>query len=186
MDGGDDTGIRADRAADGNGDGVRWLTPEERRAWLSIVATHMQLMPALEADLQRAGPVSFFEYQVLAMLSENGGPLTMSELAARTNSSLSRLSHVARKLEDRGWICRRASTDDARVTMAEMTERGMGELVRIAPRHVESVRSSLLDVLDERDLADIGRIGAKILGHLNPGHWVFRDPVLAGEGPDPV
>lgn len=182
-----DGGVDSDEARAGApGDEVRWLSPKERRAWLSVVATHMQLMPALEADLHRAGPVSFFEYQVLAMLSENNGPLPMSELAARTNASLSRLSHVARKLEARGWIQRRPSTEDARVTLAEMTERGMDEVVRIAPHHVASVRACLLDVLDDEDLEDIGRIGAKILGHLDPGHWVFRDPVLAGEGPGPV
>jgi DNA-binding MarR family transcriptional regulator len=183
MDGGEDT----DNVESGGAGGeVRWLTPKERRAWLSIVATHMQLMPALEADLQREGPVSFFEYQVLAMLSENDGPLPMSELAARTNSSLSRLSHVARKLEARAWIRRQSSPEDARVTLAEMTDRGMDEVVRIAPHHVASVRACLLDVLDDEDLEDIGRIGAKILGHLDPGHWVFRDPVLAGEGPAPA
>ncbi|HEY4616229.1 MAG TPA: MarR family transcriptional regulator, partial [Citricoccus sp.] len=71
MSGGDGTG-NVEPGADGGE--VRWLTPTERRAWLSIVATQMQLMPALEADLQRVGPVSFFEYQVLAMLSENDGP----------------------------------------------------------------------------------------------------------------
>jgi DNA-binding MarR family transcriptional regulator len=181
-----DGGENADNMEPG-GDGgeVRWLTPKERRAWLSIVATHMQLMPALEADLQREGPVSFFEYQVLAMLSENDGPLPMSELAARTNASLSRLSHVARKLEARAWIRRRPSTEDARVTLAEMTERGMAEVVRIAPHHVASVRACLLDVLDDEDLEDIGRIGAKILGHLEPGHWVFRDPVLTAAGLTP-
>jgi DNA-binding MarR family transcriptional regulator len=182
MDGGEDT----DNVESGGvGDEVRWLTPKERRAWLSIVATHMQLMPALEADLQRGGPVSFFEYQVLAMLSENHGPLPMSELAARTNASLSRLSHVARKLEARNWIRRRPSTEDARVTLAEMTDQGMEEVIRIAPLHVASVRACLLDVLDDEDLEDIGRIGAKILGHLDPGHWVFRDPVLVGEGLTP-
>lgn len=179
MSGGDGTGS-VEPGADGGE--VRWLTPTERRAWLSIVATQMQLMPALEADLQRVGPVSFFEYQVLAMLSENDGPLPMSELAARTNASLSRLSHVARKLEARGWIRRRPSTDDARVTLAEMTSQGMDEVRRIAPDHVASVRACLLDVLDDEDLEAIGRIGAKILGHLDPGHWIFRDPALAGEG----
>ena len=55
--------------------------------------------------------------------------------------SLSRLSHVARKLEARGWIHRRPSTEDARVTLAEMTDLGMEEVVRIAPRHVASVRA---------------------------------------------
>ncbi|MFC7403376.1 MarR family winged helix-turn-helix transcriptional regulator [Citricoccus sp. GCM10030269] len=170
-------------SAEATGGEARWLSIRERRAWLSLVATYMQLMPTLESDLQRDGPVSFFEYQVLAMLSEEDGPLPMSELAARTNSSLSRLSHVARKLESRGWIRRSPSREDARVTMAGMTPEGMSELQRLAPHHVESVRRWFLDSLDDRDLADLARIGAKIITHLDPDHWIFRDPALAGECP---
>ncbi|WP_277245046.1 MarR family winged helix-turn-helix transcriptional regulator [Micrococcus terreus] len=167
-----------DQAAGTDAPEVRWLDPVERRAWLSMVATHMQLMPALEADLQEHGAVSIFEYQVLAVLSEHGDPLPMSELASRTNSSLSRLSHAARKLEKRGWIQRSTSPVDARVTLAQMTEVGMQEVMRLAPVHVRSVRRRLLDVLDARDLEDIGRIGGKLIGHLKPDHWVFRDPAL--------
>ncbi len=167
-------------------DGVRWLSAAERRAWLTLVATHMQLMPTLEADLQVEGTVSFFEYQVLAMLSESGEALPMSELAARTNSSLSRLSHVARKLEGRGLMRRSPSSEDARVTMAVITDEGMAEIVRLAPHHVASVRARLLDSLDDRDLADLGRIGSKILAHLDPEHWVFRDPALANDKPRPA
>lgn len=173
----------ADQAAETGLTGVRWLSARERRAWLTMVATHMQLMPTLEADLQLEGTVSFFEYQVLAMLSESEDALAMSELAARTNSSLSRLSHVARKLESRGLMARSPSSEDARVTMAEITAEGMAEIVRLAPFHVASVRARFLDSLDEQDLADIGRIGAKIIAHLDPEHWVFRDPALADDQP---
>ncbi|GAA4774483.1 MarR family winged helix-turn-helix transcriptional regulator [Citricoccus nitrophenolicus] len=164
-------------------EGVRWLSSQERRAWLTLVATHMQLMPTLEADLQLEGAVSFFEYQVLAMLSESDDALPMSELAARTNASLSRLSHVARKLESRGLMARSPSSEDARVTMAKITEVGMAEIARLAPFHVASVRARFLDSLDDQDLADMGRIGAKILAHLDPDHWVFRDPALADDRP---
>ena len=157
---------------------VKWLDASERRAWLCLVGTQMQLMPALETDLQEHGAVSIFEYQVLAMLSEVEGPLAMSELAGRTNSSLSRLSHAARKLEARGWLQRSTSAQDARVTLAELTDLGLAEVVRLAPMHVASVRRRLLDVLDERDLADMSRIGAKVIGHLKPDHWIFRDPAI--------
>lgn len=162
---------------------VRWLDPVERRAWLSLVGIQMLLMPALEADLQEHGAISTFEYQVLAMLSENGEPLTMSELAARTNSSLSRLSHSARKLEARGFIERRTSPQDARVTLAQMTQAGMDEIDRLAPRHVESVRRRLLDVLDAEDLEAMSRVGGKIIRHLKPDHWIFRDPAIADTCP---
>lgn len=176
----------ADETAETGLPGVRWLSSQERRAWLTLVATHMQLMPTLEADLQLEGTVSFFEYQVLAMLSESDDALAMSELAARTNASLSRLSHVARKLESRGLMARTPSSEDARVTMAKITAEGTAEIERLAPHHVASVRARLLDSLDEQDLADLGRVGSKILAHLDPEHWVFRDPALVEDRPQPV
>lgn len=168
-------------ASDPGAEGVRWLTTEERRAWLCLVATHMHLMPALEADLQQRGGVSIFEYQVMTMLSESAEPLAMSELAARTDSSLSRLSHAVRKIEVRGWIQRSTSLQDARVTLAELTAQGREEIVRLAPIHVASVRTLFLDLLDQQDLQDMVRIGGKIVKHLKPDHWVFRNPEITGE-----
>lgn len=172
---------RTDAVAGTGPTAVRWLDAPERRAWLSLVGVQMLLMPALEADLQEHGAVSAFEYQVLAMLSENGDPLPMSELAARTNSSLSRLSHAARKLENQGWIVRTSSRQDARVTLAQMTQAGMEEIERLAPLHVASVRRRLLDVLDAQDLEAMSRIGGKVISHLKPDHWIFRDPSIAAE-----
>ncbi|MEO6530269.1 MAG: MarR family transcriptional regulator, partial [Specibacter sp.] len=73
----------------------RWLGAEERVAWLALLSITTLLPGALESPLQQAAKLSLFEYNVLAMLSEEtGATLPMSELAARTSASLSRLSHV--------------------------------------------------------------------------------------------
>jgi DNA-binding MarR family transcriptional regulator len=104
----------------------RWLTPEERRAWLALYAVATRLTPTLDADLFKRARITLFDYHVLAMTSEEPGrALPMSELAARSNASLSRLSHVVKKLEGRGWMERTPSPDDARVTMAALTDEGM-------------------------------------------------------------
>src|SRR5699024_12023036 len=78
----------------------------------------------LERELQRAGKIGFFEFQVLDHLACQHGNMTMSQLAARCSSSLSRLSHVARKLETRKLLTRRLSEVDKRVTVAEITVDG--------------------------------------------------------------
>jgi hypothetical protein len=73
----------------------RWLNADERRAWLAILSINTLLPAALDSQLHSAGKVSLFDYNVMAMLSEAEGHfLPMSQLAARTSSSLSRLSHV--------------------------------------------------------------------------------------------
>jgi DNA-binding MarR family transcriptional regulator len=156
----------------------RWLNKEERAAWLALLSITTLLPGALEAPLQQAAKLSLFEYNVLAMLSEaEGEALPMSELAARTSASLSRLSHVAKKLQARGLVERSVHADDARVTQAAITDEGM-ELIRgLAPAHVESVRASVFDQLNEQDVADLARIGRKLVQGLDESHWTLRPEV---------
>lgn len=148
---------------------ARWLSPEERQAWLALYAVATRLPGTLDADLFRRARITLFDYHVLAMTSESPDrQLAMSELAAFSNASLSRLSHVVKKLEQRGWMRRSPSTTDARVTTAAITDEGMAALVDLAPGHVESVRKAVFDALDDQDVADLARIGNKILTLLDP------------------
>lgn len=154
----------------------RWLNADERRAWLAILSINTLLPAALDSQLHSAGKVSLFDYNVMAMLSEAEGHfLPMSELAARTSSSLSRLSHVVSKLEKRGWLERRPHPRDARVTTAHLSDDGMATLVSLAPGHVEAVRAKFLDALTDRDVNDLARIGEKIVARLDDDHWILRD-----------
>ncbi|BCW08270.1 MarR family transcriptional regulator [Micrococcaceae bacterium Sec5.1] len=154
----------------------RWLNADERRAWLALLSINTLLPSALDTQLQSAGKLSLFDYNVLAMLSETEGRyLPMSELAARTSASLSRLSHVVTKLQKRGWVERQAHPGDARVTVAHLTEAGMSTIVALAPGHVESVRALMLDSLSPDDVADLARIGEKIVSRLDNNHWILRE-----------
>jgi DNA-binding MarR family transcriptional regulator len=147
----------------------RWLNPEERRAWLALYAVATRLTPTLDADLFKRARITLFDYHVLAMTSEEPGrALPMSELAARSNASLSRLSHVVKKLEGRGWMERTPSPDDARVTMAALTDEGMAALEGLAPDHVRTVRELVFDGLDDRDVEDLERVGRRILARIEP------------------
>ena len=87
----------------------------------------------------------------------------MSELAVRTNASLSRLSHVVKKLEARGWVERFPCADSGRVTMVRLTAEGWRVLVAAAPGHVETVRSLVFDGLDAEDVAALERIAGHVV-----------------------
>jgi DNA-binding MarR family transcriptional regulator len=89
--------------------------------------------------------------------------MSMSELAGRTNSSLSRLSHVISKLEGRGFVSRCRSPISRRVTLVRMTEEGYAVLVAAAPGHVETVRSLVFDGLSPDDVEALGRIMRHVL-----------------------
>ena len=82
---------------------------------------------ALECQLERDSDLSFIEYHALARLSEEpDGTLRMSELAALTNASLSRLSHLVKRLEERGLVRREPDPADGRFTNAILTDQGVG------------------------------------------------------------
>jgi DNA-binding MarR family transcriptional regulator len=158
---------------------AHWLTPDERRAWLALYALTSLLPASLDAHLFREARITLFDYHVLAMLSESeGARLPMSELAARSTASLSRLSHVVKKLEARGWVTRLPSDSDGRVTTASLTPAGLETLTELAVSHVSQVRSTVFDALD---VADLERVGRKILRGMDGAHWVLSDGEAAAE-----
>jgi DNA-binding MarR family transcriptional regulator len=146
---------------------TRWLNEEERAAWLKLAAVMLKLSPALDSQLQRDSGLTHFDYLTMAMLSEaEGRTLTMSELAATVNSSLSRLSHVVTKLEDRGWVRREPSPDSRRVTLASLTDAGWDVVVAAAPGHVAAVRELVFDGMDADDVAALERVAGHIAKRL--------------------
>ena len=146
---------------------TRWLDEDELRAWLRLAGVMLKLSPALDSQLQRDCDLTHFDYLCLAMLSEcDERRLPMSELAARTNASLSRLSHVVSKLEGRGWVARRPSPESRRVTLVELTEEGWAVLVAAAPGHVETVRSLVFEGLPREDVAALERVAGHIVDRI--------------------
>jgi DNA-binding MarR family transcriptional regulator len=111
---------------------------------------------SLEGQLKRDADLSFIEYYTLARLSEDSGhTLRMSELAGLTNASLSRLSHLVKRLESRGLVRREPDSADGRFTNAILTKKGYAKLVASAPAHVEAVRAL---VIDEFSAAELRRL----------------------------
>jgi DNA-binding MarR family transcriptional regulator len=146
---------------------TRWLDDDEQRAWLRLAGVMLKLSPALDSQLQRDGDLTHFDYLCLAMLSESDERrLAMSELAARTNASLSRLSHVVSKLERRGWVARAPSPRSRRVTMVDLTDEGWKVLVAAAPGHVATVRSLVFEGLSREDVAALERVAGHIVDRI--------------------
>ena len=141
---------------------TRWLSPEEREAWLALVNIMFTLPGTIESQLHADAGLSLAEYLVLAMLSESPDHRRrMSELATATNTTPSRLSRIAARLERDGFLVRMGDEQDKRVVLAEITARGIGKIEGVAPGHVAHVRSTVIDRLTEeqiRHLALIGRV----------------------------
>jgi DNA-binding MarR family transcriptional regulator len=89
--------------------------------------------------------------------------MRMSELADRTRSSRSRLSHAVARLEERGWVVREDCPTDRRGQIANLTEAGFSVLVNAAPGHVASVRGFIIDLLTPEQLHQLTTIGEAII-----------------------
>ncbi len=149
-------------------DDTQWLDEDEQRAWRQLAAVVLKLPAELERQLQRDAGMSHFEYWVLALLSEAPDrSLRLSELADRANASLSRLSHVVTRLEQRGWVGREPCPDDARATLGVLTDAGWGQVLAAAPWHVAAVRALVFDGLEDRDVAALERVGGAIADRLD-------------------
>lgn len=142
---------------------TRWLTDDEQTSWRAWIAASLLLPDRLSRDLQETSGISLPDYEILVYLSESPERrLRMSELAERTLSSRSRLSHQVDRLSASGLVDRQPCSDDRRGYFAVLTQHGWDFLVATAPAHVTSVREHLVDVLTPEEFAEFGRLCAKV------------------------
>jgi DNA-binding MarR family transcriptional regulator len=145
----------------------RWLAPDEQRAWRAFLhATHL-LGDQLDRELLRDAGLPMAYYEILVMLSEAPDrTLRMSDLAQRTSSSRSRMTHAVDRLEEKGWVRRVGCPSDRRGAFAVLTDDGFKVLEAAAPSHVESVRRHVFDLLSPAEVGELGAISQTIASHL--------------------
>lgn len=149
-------------------DGTRWLTGAEQQTWRSYLRATTLLHSVIESQLQDEAQIPHTYYEILVGLSEAAGrALRMSELAARSQSSRSRLSHAVSRLAELGWVRRRDCETDKRGQLAQLTDAGFAALEAAAPGHVTRVRSALFDALTPTQVEQLREICDAITTHLD-------------------
>lgn len=160
-----------------------WLDRDERHAWMALMAMLMSVPPAIDAQLKRDSGLNFFEYSILSQLS--GAPsrrLQMTRLSQLAGGSLSRLSHAASRLEQRGLVRRHVVTDEARCTELVLTDDGMTFLEAAAPGHVREARRLVFDVLDRDQVAQLRDIAQAITATSSPEvAGALREAIVASD-----
>ena len=150
----------------------RWLDEREQRAWRAYLVGSRLLAAQLDRELQRDAGMPHAYYEILVRLSEQPDrSLRMSELAERSRSSRSRVSHAVARLEEAGWVRRQSVPHDRRAALAVLTDEGFAALAAAAPGHVDGVRRHLLDRLTPAQVVALRRISEAV-----------RDPLLADPG----
>ena len=147
---------------------ARWLDEDEQVTWRTYLAATKAIGEAIDSQLERDMNIPHTYYEILVRLSEEPSKmLRMSQLAELCLASRSRLSHAVTRLEERGWVVRRACPDDGRGMLAALTDEGMAAVTDAAPGHVDAVRKQIFDHLSDEQIKQLREIGEAILGGPN-------------------
>ncbi|MFF8844500.1 MarR family winged helix-turn-helix transcriptional regulator [Streptomyces sp. NPDC015127] len=145
---------------------TRWLTDDEQCTWRTHLEVNKLLMHQLEKDLQPFG-LTNNDYEILVNLSESADQrMRMSDLAAATLQSKSRLSHQITRMENAGLVRRENCESDRRGLYAVLTDEGLATMQKVAPHHVASVRKHFIDLLTPEALADLRESLTPVAEHL--------------------
>ncbi|MFI7428966.1 MarR family winged helix-turn-helix transcriptional regulator [Micromonospora sp. NPDC049836] len=135
------------------------LDAERLACWRAYIESSQRLFTQLEDDLRADSELSFADYHVLVLLSEAPGQrLRMGELAGRLVFSPSRLTYQITSMQKRGLVAKEACPGDRRGSEAVLTAAGLLTLRGAAPHHVRSVRTHLIDDLDDAEVACLTRV----------------------------
>jgi DNA-binding MarR family transcriptional regulator len=132
----------------------------------------VRLRLALECQLERDCGLSFTEYHALARLSEEPAhTLRMSSLAAVTDCSLSKLSHLVKRLESWGLVRREPDPTNGRFTNAILTEAGYAKLVASAPAHARAAQALVIDQFTAGELVQLRHVSERVLEAVKTSDW---------------
>lgn len=142
------------------------LEPAQLRTYFALTEAVSVLQYAVQQQLRAEGDLSYVQFEILAKLVDAGRPLTMTDLADGVVYSRSGLTHQAGLLERAGLITREASSDDQRATLVRITDAGRDRVATVLPGHIEVVRNLLFEPLSADDVATLGGIMSRALGHM--------------------
>ncbi|WP_152189212.1 MarR family winged helix-turn-helix transcriptional regulator [Georgenia satyanarayanai] len=149
------------------------LSGEDLETWASLATVLEWLPTALDAQLQSAAGLTHFEYGVMyALAHAPGRTLRMSVLAGYANSTLSRLSRAASRLESKDWLKRTTDPTDGRYTLATLTDLGAQKVEQATPGHVDTVRRLVLEPLTQAQRRNLREVNRRILRSIrDEGGW---------------
>jgi DNA-binding MarR family transcriptional regulator len=134
------------------------LTSTEEVLFRAIMRLVITLPRALGDDLVRARGITANEYTTLMNLSEAPNrQLRITDLAAATALSVSRMSRLLDELQARHLVVKRPSDIDGRGNLACLTRQGFALLKSAYPEHLASVRRLVMDHIDEADTARVAQ-----------------------------
>ncbi|MFH8470871.1 MarR family winged helix-turn-helix transcriptional regulator [Streptomyces sp. NPDC017991] len=121
------------------------LSVEEETVWRSLGRVVQRLPRTVDSIMLRSTGLTMTEFSVLDALRDNPQhTLRISDLAAVTGLSASRVSRVVDSMATRGWCRRERDATDGRAALAKLTEEGLATAGTASAFHVEVAREYVL------------------------------------------
>ena len=125
-------------------------------AWRGFVSNSSDLLNLIERDLKPFG-IDGGDYQLLAMLSEAPDhKLKMCDLAETLRLSRSGLTRRMDGVLEAKYVSQIRDNQDGRVVFAHLTKKGFDLIKKVAPHHLESVRSRMINLLSPAEIRAFG------------------------------
>ncbi|MET1071548.1 MAG: MarR family transcriptional regulator [Umezawaea sp.] len=133
-------------------------------AWLYAHQGVEAAQAAMSERMEAVAGCSLLEHSALYRLKMNGGRLRMLDLSDYLSVSPSGGTRLVERLVKRGWVAREQPEDNRRLVHAVLTAEGRRVLEKTtAAAYRDTVAVAFSDHLDDRDVADLKRIGRKLL-----------------------
>ena len=146
----------------------RLLSQNQQRFWRLYVDFQHQLERVLHRELLADSGLSSAEFAVLVPLSETPAEkLRARDLCRELGWDRTRLSHLVRRMQQRGLVRRSACVGDARGSVVELTDQGRRAITDAAPAHSDAVRRYLIDLLDDDEIATMTDVLQRVLEGLD-------------------
>jgi len=134
-------------------------------AWRSYLQSHASIVRVLDAELVAEHGMTTRDYEVLLYLAQADGlRLPMSALAERTMLTRSGITRLIDGLVGEGLIQRVACPSDARVSYAQLTDRGYERLRRAGCSHIASIRRLFLEHFTPEEIDQLASLLARLPG----------------------
>jgi DNA-binding MarR family transcriptional regulator len=145
------------------------LSETELRAWQALLHAHHEVIRRLDDELRGEHGLSLTDYDVLLRLARAPDRrLRMTELADRVLMSASGLTRMVDRLVDEGFVRRDRFDGDARVMLAQLTERGRRALRRAARTHLRGIHEHFTGRLSQTQLRNVASALETIAGPHEP------------------
>ncbi|WP_063023681.1 MarR family winged helix-turn-helix transcriptional regulator [Nocardia niwae] len=153
-----------------------------QQAWAAFVSLSAHLRYAVNAQLRHECGLTHIEFRILHELADQPQHrLGLSALAFGVDSSRSRLTCRLDGLERRGLVKRTSGVPDKRAKEAVLTAAGWAAYEAAIPVHEAIVRTLVLDVLSDDDVAEWLRLTRRMLARVVAREeWTSREAFQAG------